>query len=41
MGNGGAQLLGLEKAEIPLGRSISGMVKVVGLIPYNQIGLQS
>jgi len=29
MGNGGAKLLGLEKAEIPVSESISGMVKVV------------
>lgn len=29
MGNSGAQLLGLEKAEIPIVDSISGMTKVV------------
>lgn len=29
MGNGGAQMLGLEKAEIPLDESIDGITKLI------------
>lgn len=29
MGNSGAQALGMEKAEIPVAESVSGMIKVV------------
>lgn len=29
LGNGGAQALGMEKAEVPVAKSVGGMIKVV------------